>query len=742
MDNDRMDGRPSEPLHQLLIPADSPPDQWVAADLSWLDELAHLLRALPQGWRVRSLDFSGCPQLTAVPADLWCGALNLSGTGVRTLPADLRVGWVLSLRGCTSLTALPEGLTVRTLDLRDCTGLTELPRRLNVRGLRLRNCTGLIHLPAVLRCRSLNLRGTRLRSLPAGLHVEGSLILQRCTQLRTLPAGLTADRLVLRDCTGLTELPPGLRMRSLDIQGCSTLTHWRETGDVRVSNLNARACGLRALPPFLSVYRLDLAGCAALTRLPGRLRVRDWIDLADTGITTLPASLRRVPLRWHGRLVRRGSDLWRAYFTGKERKRLPPPVPREPAVPDSITRRQIKTITRRRVPSDRLRSLLILSSQSAQGWVAGSVDLLPEVQRYLPRLPPSVKLRNVHFGGCWELTALPAGLRCDALCLEGSGIRSLPPGLRLSYELDLHNCTQLTELPAGLRVHRLDLRGCTALTALPDGLHCHELLLGGTPLRSLPNDLRVEGVLDLSDCTALRSLPVGLRVPSLVLRGCTGLTALPQGLDTIDLDLQGCSELVYWPPSARAAGGRVNLAGCRKLAGLPAHLPELAALDVRDCAALTRLPEGLRVRHTLEVAHSGLRQLPASFNGVTLLWSGVRVDGRIAFRPPDRITTADILQEHNAERRRVLLERVGLERFLQIAHPEVLDCDADAGGEHRLLRVPLPGDEPVVCVAVRCPSTGRQYLLRVPPTMTGCRQAVAWTAGFTDPNQYQPLQET
>ena len=39
-------------------------------------------------------------------------------------------------------------------------------------------------------------------------------------------------------------------------------------------------------------------------------------------------------------------------------------------------------------------------------------------------------------------------------------------------------------------------------------------------------------------------------------------------------------------------------------------------------------------------------------------------------------------------------------------------------------------------------STGRQYALRVPPAMRTCRQAAAWTAGFTDPADYNPLVET
>ena len=60
----------------------------------------------------------------------------------------------------------------------------------------------------------------------------------------------------------------------------------------------------------------------------------------------------------------------------------------------------------------------------------------------------------------------------------------------------------------------------------------------------------------------------------------------------------------------------------------------------------------------------------------------------------------------------------------------------------QLLRLKLEGDEDLVCVAVICPSTGRRYLLRVPPTMRTCRQSVAWTAGFSDPKLYKPRVET
>lgn len=317
----------------------------------------------------------------------------------------------------------------------------------------------------------------------------------------------------------------------------------------------------------------------------------------------------------------------------------------------------------------------------------------------------------------------------------------LPAGLDLR-SLDLRGCIRVARLPDDLRVRHLYLGGCTGLNALPEGLRCYELSLEGTRLATLPAGLKVEFRLSLEGCTELRTLPAGLKVSSLVLRGCTGLTALPEGLDVEFLDLQGCSQLADWPEGARVRMGHLNLRGCARLAALPGSMgrERLAQLDVSDCASLTCLPEGLEVGSWIELARSGLSALPCSMAGTRIRWNGVMIDERIAFRPGS-IAVDEILTEPNAELRRVLLERYGLERFMLDAGAEVLDEDRDPGGARRLLRVTLEGDENLVCVMVHCPSTGGRYLLRVPPTIKTCHQAVAWTAGFDDPSRYRPAVE-
>ena len=334
----------------------------------------------------------------------------------------------------------------------------------------------------------------------------------------------------------------------------------------------------------------------------------------------------------------------------------------------------------------------------------------------------------------------------DYLATRGSlrlpnvtALTGLPPGLRVR-RLDLSNCTGLAQLPEGLEVRHLHLAGCTGLVGLPAGLRCYEIDASRTGLRSLPADLRVESRLDLVDCTELIELPAGLKVGSLALRGCTSLAALPEGLDVNFLDLRGCVRLAAWPDATTIRIGRLDLGGCRRIAELPAGLGRLAQLDVSDCTGLKALPEGLQVGSWIEIANTGITSLPESLGGVNLRWRGVPIDERIAFRP-DAIGVREILDEENAGRRRVLLERVGIERFLDEVDARVLDEDRDPGGVRRLLRVPLRGDEDLVCVMVHCPSTGGRYLLRVPPGMKTCRQAVAWTAGFDDPELYRPVVE-
>lgn len=320
-------------------------------------------------------------------------------------------------------------------------------------------------------------------------------------------------------------------------------------------------------------------------------------------------------------------------------------------------------------------------------------------------------------------------------------LTDLPDGLTVD-SLDLSGCTALEALPQNLTVRRaLILDYCTALTELPIGLHCYELSAVGTPLKTLPADISVDFKVDLTDCGQLERLPDGLKVGSLVLRNCYALLALPEGLDVYFLDISGCVSLTDWPLFAKVRVGHFRARGCIQLTHLPVWINQLTELDVSGCESLLRLPHQLQVLSRLDIGGTAVTHLPVGCLDAELFWNGVRINERIAFSP-ETITAEETMHEQNIELRRVLMERMGYERFMANVDAELIDRDFDPGGERKLLKAAVPGDEDFVCLAVICPSTGRQYLIRVPPTMTNCQQAAAWIAGFDIAEAYAPLVET
>lgn len=184
--------------------------------------------------------------------------------------------------------------------------------------------------------------------------------------------------------------------------------------------------------------------------------------------------------------------------------------------------------------------------------------------------------------------------------------------------------------------------------------------------------------------------------------------------------------------------GHLDLRGESSLYHLPENLT-CASLDISDCVHLTNLPPGLHVTNWIELAGSGITNLPTG-HGFVLRWRGVQVSDAIAFASQS-ITGQDILNTENVELRRVLIERLGYETFLRQVGGVVRDQDQDAGGERQLVCIAFDDDEPLMVLKVTCPSTGYTHILRVPPDLRSCRQAAAWIAGFDNPDDYSPLIE-
>lgn len=314
-----------------------------------------------------------------------------------------------------------------------------------------------------------------------------------------------------------------------------------------------------------------------------------------------------------------------------------------------------------------------------------------------------------------------------------------PNGLVVKGNLNLRGEKGLSHLPDNLHCQSLDISDCPNLYALPEGLQCNDLIAQNLKITYLPQ-VQVKFRLDLSGCTSLEELPGNLKAGSLVLRDCTGLKQLPEGLDVYFLDISGCILLEHFPQHGSIQVGHLVARGCHRLRELPTWLDKIAQLDLSGCLNISQIPAHLHISSWLDLADSGIQSLPKG-KQIPLRWKGVPIDERIAFRP-ETISGQEVLQARNVELRRVLLERMGHERFITEVGGLVLDKDHDTGGERKLVRVPFEGDEPLVVLWVICPSTGRNYVLRVPPHISRCRQAAAWIAGFDHPGEYNPVIET
>jgi len=126
---------------------------------------------------------------------------------------------------------------------------------------------------------------------------------------------------------------------------------------------------------------------------------------------------------------------------------------------------------------------------------------------------------------------------------------------------------------------------------------------------------------------------------------------------------------------------------------------------------------------------------------------GVAVPEEAILRIHDLIAQK-ILAHPNAEVRRVMIARKGLSAILKESDPELLDADYERNNPNprKLYRLRVPRDEPIVALHVVDPAKKRLGLpadvfLRVPPTMETCAQAVAWTFGFDNNEDYRPVRE-
>ncbi len=115
---------------------------------------------------------------------------------------------------------------------------------------------------------------------------------------------------------------------------------------------------------------------------------------------------------------------------------------------------------------------------------------------------------------------------------------------------------------------------------------------------------------------------------------------------------------------------------CAQLNELPKSLRQLSTLDVSDCPNITQLPPKLTVNLWIDVGGSGITQLKPPNDRVGLKWRGVSINHKFAFAP-ETITAAEVMAERNAEVRRTMMERMGIDNFLKKVASQVIHQDTD-----------------------------------------------------------------
>jgi len=116
-------------------------------------------------------------------------------------------------------------------------------------------------------------------------------------------------------------------------------------------------------------------------------------------------------------------------------------------------------------------------------------------------------------------------------------------------------------------------------------------------------------------------------------------------------------------------------------------------------------------------------------------WKGILISKNVI---EDPLTVSDILDEDNAEVRRVMVDIFGIDRFVVESKSKTLDKQ----GEYELLEVPYLDDGGhMMALKMRCPTTLAVYVHTVHPECTNIEQALAWKRGEDDFKNARPYKE-
>jgi hypothetical protein len=114
-------------------------------------------------------------------------------------------------------------------------------------------------------------------------------------------------------------------------------------------------------------------------------------------------------------------------------------------------------------------------------------------------------------------------------------------------------------------------------------------------------------------------------------------------------------------------------------------------------------------------------------------WRGTQIPQKYGAVLSENWRSQWVLEEPNAELRRVLIQGIGYDRIVQ----ELEAVELDTWREYSLLMIYADIDlEPIHLLKMTCPSTNHIHVLRVPPHLISAREAIAWCNWEIDPEQF------
>lgn len=114
-------------------------------------------------------------------------------------------------------------------------------------------------------------------------------------------------------------------------------------------------------------------------------------------------------------------------------------------------------------------------------------------------------------------------------------------------------------------------------------------------------------------------------------------------------------------------------------------------------------------------------------------YHGMIIPEKYGKHHPQQWQPSWLLQEQNAELRKILIQEIGYSRIVE----ELQAIELDSYEEYTLLKINLDIDiEPIYLLKMICPSTGNIHVLRVPPEMKTAREAITWVNWNIPPEDF------